>query len=212
MATKPAKVLPFTVEGPGEFPIDMLRFDVCGFAAPADEEAAGKGYRDPDFQGARRKVTLLSTSLNLHNKPTVGRWESFGWKVINVGRVFQSAAAYRDFQSLQEDRSDAAPNRPGILNATATAAPYHEDPQADELAVAYRTALVAGCRGQKSSSRKELDAYCNRLAAIGLADHQMHEAVKVIEQDVALIIKADVTLEHGEQILRQNQSLRRRAP
>ena len=95
---KQNKILPFTVEGRGEFPTDMLRYDVCEFATPKDEKAAGKGYADPEFDSSRRKVTLLSTSSNLHNKPTVDRWVSFGWSVVEVEKA-QIIGMYRDTHS-----------------------------------------------------------------------------------------------------------------
>ena len=61
----------FTVEGRGEFPVDMLRYDQCTFASPADEAEAGQGY----VGGHRRRVTLTSEK----RAATIGRWDSFGW-------------------------------------------------------------------------------------------------------------------------------------
>ncbi len=65
------------------FPLDMLRYDGC---FPADEKDARElettiGYKSPvDFLGM--EVRLEKTAEKSW-KPTNGRWESFGWKVIN---------------------------------------------------------------------------------------------------------------------------------
>lgn len=68
---------------------------------------------------------------------------------------------------------------------------YHADGEADRLGCLYRDALIAECRKQKGSSRRELNAYCDSLAAIGFTNPQMHEAVKAIERDVVLVRQAD---------------------
>lgn len=62
----------FTVEGSKDFPFDMLRYDAC---YPATSEDAIKlAARDS------RKITLISTIIA---EPTAGRWNSFGWVVID---------------------------------------------------------------------------------------------------------------------------------
>lgn len=71
MAT--AKLIKFTVEGSGPFPLDMLRYDS---AHPSSETDANRAQ---DAERGRRRVTLLSTAWKA---PTVGRWESFGWHVV----------------------------------------------------------------------------------------------------------------------------------
>jgi hypothetical protein len=101
MAAREPKVLPFTVEGSGEFPTDMLRYDVCEFASPEDEAVAGKGYDDPAFEPRRRRVQVLSSSLNLHSKPTRGRWASFGWHVVSV-EAPQALSLFRDLQRIKK--------------------------------------------------------------------------------------------------------------
>lgn len=66
-----------------DFPIDMLRYDRC---FPAEERCAREiemtlGYKSPrDFLGM--EVHLEKTAEKSW-KPTAGRWESFGWKVID---------------------------------------------------------------------------------------------------------------------------------
>lgn len=66
----------FKVAGRGSFPIDMLRYDVCW---PTTEKAANTIARS--FQPAQGEMTVELEST-LHNRPTVARWESFGWTVI----------------------------------------------------------------------------------------------------------------------------------
>jgi hypothetical protein len=60
----------FVVEGGGEFPFDMLRYDN---AWPATEQDSGlmPGYE-------KRRVTLFTITERL----TVKRWESFNWTVV----------------------------------------------------------------------------------------------------------------------------------
>lgn len=66
----------FTVEGIGEFPIDMLRYDQCW---PVDAQAV----RNITFDSGRRTVKLAT---NLYYSPNANRWESFGWKVKTVDK------------------------------------------------------------------------------------------------------------------------------
>jgi len=69
-----------TVEGRGEFPTDMLRYDRC---FPASER---ESYQ-LDRRGELRKVELTSVhSTHLWN-PTEARWNSFGWRVVGWRRV-----------------------------------------------------------------------------------------------------------------------------
>lgn len=59
----------FIVQGEGNFPLDMLRFDVCYPYQGKDVQALkGRGNRE---------VELAS-----HRKCTTDRWASFGWTVI----------------------------------------------------------------------------------------------------------------------------------
>lgn len=72
----------FTVEGSGEFPFDMLRYDRC---FPASESDAGKMPR-PHQGSSRRIIELIAVDHDGNNRfaPTIGRWESFRWKVIEA--------------------------------------------------------------------------------------------------------------------------------
>lgn len=64
----------FIVSGAGEFPIDMLRYDACWPASEADSsEITSNGLR---------RVALRHRSLF---PLTPGRWNSFGWKIVERG-------------------------------------------------------------------------------------------------------------------------------
>lgn len=65
----------FTVEGEGEFPFDMLRYDGCH---PATEPSSHKLNTSRD---ERREVVLTSRSRQEHWAPNKQRWERFGWSV-----------------------------------------------------------------------------------------------------------------------------------
>lgn len=72
------KVFVVEVEGSGEFPFDMLRYDSC---VPATGEDAGKLHH---YHDELRRVRLLMHEVG-RGGPTVGRWQSFGWKVVGYG-------------------------------------------------------------------------------------------------------------------------------
>jgi hypothetical protein len=64
------------VNGSGGFPMDMLRYD-SAVPMNSSETSVMVNYR------ARRTVRLYMYSLFKISTPTVGRWESFGWKVLS---------------------------------------------------------------------------------------------------------------------------------
>lgn len=74
------KIVEFTVEGCGEFPFDMLRYDSCWpYMGQDAAEVASKRYeRDTNTQ--RRRVVLQGIC-----SPTVERWRSFNWRVVGIG-------------------------------------------------------------------------------------------------------------------------------
>ena len=76
------------VEGVGEFPLDMLRYD-CAF--PATEQDAGVALR---HERDRRRVMLIRRSV-FEGGPEVGRWASFGWKMVYAGNDKVEATATR---------------------------------------------------------------------------------------------------------------------
>lgn len=73
-----AKRFVFTVEGRGEFPFDMLRYDQAWPHSEFNDSPQLRG----GIEAPLRQVTLRCDG----NPPTVGRWQSFGWKVIESGR------------------------------------------------------------------------------------------------------------------------------
>lgn len=74
----PEKYYPtkFLVEGSGEFPIDMLRYDR---AVPETEVASNAISRE-----GLRAVRLVRFSSAGKSGPNVARWKSFGWQVTEV--------------------------------------------------------------------------------------------------------------------------------
>ena len=89
--SKQVTVKTFTVEGTYPFPVDMLRYDQCWPSREATDSVelaeAMSGTSDrihrrnnPDHKPRKRRVTLVTNAIN---RPTVGRWESFGWKVVS---------------------------------------------------------------------------------------------------------------------------------
>jgi hypothetical protein len=72
------KLYTFTVEGNGEFPYDMLRYDQCWPKSEASDVYKMSAHPLGNLARTTRSVTLVS----IKEKPTVARWESFGWKVV----------------------------------------------------------------------------------------------------------------------------------
>lgn len=66
----------YTANGKGNFPIDMLRYDV---AQPFGEEDSNTiAYSMHAGPWTEHEVELVS----LRKPPTEGRWSSFGWNVV----------------------------------------------------------------------------------------------------------------------------------
>lgn len=63
------------VEGSGEFPIDMLRYDSC---CPATEADSGTIERQDE-----RRVVKLRRFSRAGAPATAARWQSRGWKVLS---------------------------------------------------------------------------------------------------------------------------------
>lgn len=72
----------FTVEGSGEFPFDMLRYDRCWPNASDPDVINLAPHQRGSLFKSQRMVTLRGQA-----EPTVGRWESFGWKVRESRKV-----------------------------------------------------------------------------------------------------------------------------
>jgi len=63
----------FTVSGITAFPLDMLRYDCCYPLTQSDTNYISDSWTMP---GKQHTVALVSD-----RKPTIARWESFGWSV-----------------------------------------------------------------------------------------------------------------------------------
>ena len=68
--------IPFQVKGTGQFPIDMLRYDLCW-------PATGSDSTDIENSG-RPSTTLHRIDLRGLKVPTAIRWASFGWEVVQA--------------------------------------------------------------------------------------------------------------------------------
>jgi hypothetical protein len=69
----------YSVEGLGDFPLDMLRHD-CAY--PADEESVAAITAGLRWAATRKRAReLLLVRLVSHRAPTVERWRAFGWTV-----------------------------------------------------------------------------------------------------------------------------------
>ena len=74
----------FTVEGSGEFPFDMLRYDGCYPASNVPDNIirlARLAYASEESFGTRQ-VTLVGTTA-----PTLERWRSFGGTVVRARKL-----------------------------------------------------------------------------------------------------------------------------
>lgn len=73
------KMTHFTVEGKGRFPLDMLRYDCCWPKTPNDATVMTEHF--VEFRSDLCRVSLSAASVNA---PTLGRWKSYGWPVVDV--------------------------------------------------------------------------------------------------------------------------------
>lgn len=73
-------VTQFTVEGFGEFPVDMLRYDSCWPGRPEDAAAI---IDHGDFRTRRAVQLVTAHATKGYPKITDDRWSSFGWQVID---------------------------------------------------------------------------------------------------------------------------------
>lgn len=74
----------FIVKGNLPFPLDMLRYDSCW---PKDSRDALDIQRSFDPMQGEIRVELECACANPHGAPTIGRWESFGWKVVSMSSL-----------------------------------------------------------------------------------------------------------------------------
>jgi hypothetical protein len=75
-ATAGMKLYEFTVEGAGEFPLDMLRYDQCYPYSAVDSALMHREHSE------RRRIVLQSCSRRM---PSRERWQSFTWTIVQVG-------------------------------------------------------------------------------------------------------------------------------
>ncbi len=71
----------FTVEGSGEFPLDMFRSDQCWPASADDAARVGAHYGMADPDAARGRSITLETMAKY--APNRQRWLSFKWRVVD---------------------------------------------------------------------------------------------------------------------------------
>lgn len=75
-------IVELVVEGSGDFPVDMLRYDSCTPWSEEDSHSiASPQHLTPRRIHLRR---FLPEGRTAANAATVGRWDSFGWKVVEV--------------------------------------------------------------------------------------------------------------------------------
>lgn len=67
----------FTVEGTGEFPFDMLRYDMC-WPYRGEDAAQMSGHT------AQKRRRVVVQHFDTH-PITEARWRSFNWQVIGEG-------------------------------------------------------------------------------------------------------------------------------
>lgn len=73
-----AKVV-FEVQGSGEFPLDMLRYDNCVPYTGSDSTSI------KDDERAQRVVKLCRFFIvGGRKEPEMRRWESFGWRIKHI--------------------------------------------------------------------------------------------------------------------------------
>lgn len=74
-----------TVQGRGGFPIDMLRYDHCHPDSEMDSGTIAVSFgRYSNTYNETFTVKVRRIVENKSSYPTEGRWNSFGWKVLNV--------------------------------------------------------------------------------------------------------------------------------
>jgi hypothetical protein len=72
-----------TFAGRSSFPVDMLRYDNCYPVSELDSNTIASSLRARGFgnDGHEFQVTVETTS---RFEFTLARWESFGWKPVNL--------------------------------------------------------------------------------------------------------------------------------
>lgn len=82
-----AWITEFIVEGRGEFPFDMLRYDGC---YPYGQHDVHRMYTNPAISSQSREVRRVALQKIHNGRPTptnvvaTERWNSFDWVVFNI--------------------------------------------------------------------------------------------------------------------------------
>lgn len=71
------RIYTFVVVGDDQFPVDMLRYDLCYPKRTSDSHEIERSFRPRERR--ERRVTLVSSKA-----PTEPRWGSFGWALESV--------------------------------------------------------------------------------------------------------------------------------
>ena len=71
------------------FPVDMLRYDGC-YPARAEDAAEISISARRDNLDSRAKVRLIALGRSKSWRPTMARWDSFGWQVDAASIRFRS--------------------------------------------------------------------------------------------------------------------------
>lgn len=78
----------FTVSGRGQFPIDMLRYDTCFPVNPESVSVIYDCCSNHDLNALHNtepvKVRLARYVDSKVTQPTIDRWRSFGWNVLDI--------------------------------------------------------------------------------------------------------------------------------
>lgn len=80
--SEPRYCFNYRVMGRGNFPFDMLRYDM---AHPCTSDDAANLYTpEGESRRALRIVKLCTWAHSPMWRPTYGRWDSFGWPVVTL--------------------------------------------------------------------------------------------------------------------------------
>ena len=77
-ADRPREFYLYEVQGSGVLPLDMLRYDS---AWPADQQSVSR--MSGGFLMDRQAQPRRTIRLGSYRRPTVDRWNSFGWTVLD---------------------------------------------------------------------------------------------------------------------------------
>lgn len=69
------------VAGSLPFPIDMLRYDLCTPYAESDSEKIARSFEP---ESGLLEIWVRHDTTEKRWRPTVDRWASRGWQVINI--------------------------------------------------------------------------------------------------------------------------------